>query len=79
MTTVPRVSGDAELIREAVAVSGLSARRFAERVISRDERTVRLWTSGKNAIPPVARAWLEHWIGLPARERARIVAALDGR
>jgi hypothetical protein len=57
--------------------SGLSARRFAERIIARDERTVRYWTSGKVGIPPAARSWLTHWLTLSATARARIVRALD--
>lgn len=72
----PFVDTDLTLIRAAVEASGLSARRFAERVISRDERTVRLWTAGTNPIPPLARAWLVRWLALPARVRRQIVSAL---
>lgn len=67
---------DAELILAAVELSGLSARQFAERVLSRDERTVRRWSAGQIPIPPVARAWLTHWLALAPLTRQRIVRAL---
>jgi hypothetical protein len=67
---------DPELVQAAIAASGLSARRFAERVLSRDERTVRHWSSGTNAIPPLARAWLERWLALSPAARRRVVQAL---
>lgn len=69
---------DPELIRAAVDASGLSARRFAERVLSRDERTVRYWSSGRTPIPPLARAWLERWLALTDAARGRVVTALAG-
>jgi hypothetical protein len=68
---------DPELIQAAVAASGLSARRFAERILSRDERTVRHWSSGMSPIPPLARAWLERWLTLSDAARSRIVRALE--
>ena len=70
---------DSELIRAAIDSAGLSARQFAERIIGRDERTVRRWVSGDIAIPPIARAWLEHWLTLSDQTRERIVGALIGR
>lgn len=39
------------LLREAIRRNGLSNRQFAERVMVRDERTIRRWLSGKQAIP----------------------------
>lgn len=71
------VRSNPELIREAVAASGLSARRFAERIMARDERTIRRWVAGDTEIPPVARRWLEDWIALSAAARARVVKALE--
>ena len=66
---------DPELIRSAVALSGLSARQFAERLLGRDERTVRRWSSGAIAIPPQARAWLDWWLACSPSLRSRIVRA----
>ncbi len=60
-----RAVTDSELIRAAVAASGLSARRFAERVLTRDERTVRRWTSGAQAIPEVVRRRLLEIVSEP--------------
>jgi hypothetical protein len=67
---------DPELIAAAVEASGLSARRFAERVLSRDERTVRRWTAGDVPIPPLARAWLAWFVALSEPKRRRLVALL---
>lgn len=36
----------------------MSARRFAQDVLSRDERTVRRWLSGETEIPESAASWL---------------------
>lgn len=52
------VSDDATvaLLREAIDKSGLSARRYAEDVLLRDERTVRRWLAGDSPVPiPVVR------------------------
>jgi hypothetical protein len=68
---------DPELISAAITASGLSARRFAERVLARDERTVRRWVNGDGVIPPLARDWLTRWIALPERTRGRIVSTLE--
>jgi DNA-binding transcriptional regulator YiaG len=38
---------DPDLLRAAVEASGLSARRFGERVLGVDERTVRRWAHGQ--------------------------------
>lgn len=46
----PQAQGRADLA-QAIARSGLSARHYAERVLTRDERTVRRWQSGKSPIP----------------------------
>jgi ribosome-binding protein aMBF1 (putative translation factor) len=68
---------DPELIRASIEASGLSARRFAERIMARDERTLRRWSAGDTEIPPVARRWLEDWLALSAAARLRVVKALD--
>lgn len=39
------------LLEEALARSGLSARKFAEILVARDERSIRRWRSGEQAIP----------------------------
>jgi uncharacterized protein YyaL (SSP411 family) len=44
---------DRELLEQAIARSGLSARAFARDVLWRDERTVRRWLSGESPIPAV--------------------------
>lgn len=67
---------DADLIRSAIATAGLSARQFAERVLGRDERTIRRWSSGDVAIPQQARGWLIRWLGLSAEQRTAIGRAL---
>lgn len=38
-------------LRVAIARSGLSDRRFAMRVLTRNERTLRRWISGESPIP----------------------------
>jgi hypothetical protein len=68
---------DPQLIRAAIEASGLSARRFATRIICRDERTVRRWLDGEVEIPAVAREWLERWLALSDPVRSRIVGSLD--
>jgi hypothetical protein len=69
---------DPELIRAAVAAAGLSARQFAEGLMGRDQRTIRRWLLGEIVIPPQARAWLEHWLALSARERHVLRSGLMG-
>lgn len=44
---------DAEVLRHAIAVSGLSAQRFAVEILVRDERTVRRWIALQRPIPAV--------------------------
>jgi len=46
---------DAELVRAAITVSGLSARRFAVEVLIREERTIRRWLAGDSPIPKAVR------------------------
>lgn len=47
-----------EKLRALIDASGMSARRFAQDVLSRDERTVRRWLSGETEIPESAASWL---------------------
>lgn len=49
---------DADKLAAEILDSGLSARQFAVRVMSRDERTVRRWLAGEE-MPPTVRAWLD--------------------
>lgn len=46
-------------LRAAIARSGLSDRRFATRVLIRDERTLRRWLDGTRPIPQVVLDWLD--------------------
>lgn len=50
------------LLDQAIERSGLSARQFAERVMSRDERTIRNWRARRSPIPPQAAAWLRAYV-----------------
>lgn len=47
------------LLRRAIRRSGLSNRKYAEQVLTRDERTVRRWLSGKTSVPRAVVARLE--------------------
>jgi hypothetical protein len=67
---------DVALILDAVEASGLSARRFAERVTWRDERTIRRWSAGE-PIPQTARARLVWFLELAPDARRKLVALLD--
>jgi hypothetical protein len=49
---------DAELIQAAIKASGLSARKYSEMVLLRDERTVRRWVAGKSPMPRIVRETL---------------------
>lgn len=53
--TDPRTNAEqVALLRECIRRSGLSNRKFAELVMTRDERTVRRWLAGTQTIPAVA-------------------------
>lgn len=68
---------DRELITAAIEASGLSARRFAERMMTRDERTIRRWISGDQELPEVARRRLTWFLELTESQRERLIALLD--
>lgn len=51
-----------------IAASGLSRRGFAERVLGRDERTLRHWIKGTSPIPPAATRWIDSADILPDRD-----------
>ncbi len=59
---------DPELLAAAIERSGLSARKFAELVLVRDERTIRRWLAGDSPIPKVVRDMLKTEIARPDRE-----------
>jgi hypothetical protein len=61
---------DAELLAKAIEASGLSARKFAQLVLVRDERTVRRWLAGDSPIPRVVREMLQAQVakGSPRQE-----------
>jgi hypothetical protein len=44
---------DRDLLAAVIAASGLSARRWAEDVAWRDERTIRRWLAGDSPIPAI--------------------------
>lgn len=48
-----------ELLRAAIARSGLSARAYATEVLLRDERTVRRWLAGDSPIPEPVVSFLK--------------------
>jgi hypothetical protein len=50
---------DRELISAAIKASGLSVRRFARDVLTRDPRTVWRWLAGSNPLPQAVRAKCE--------------------
>lgn len=50
------------LLREAIRVSGLSARSFAETLLVREERTVRRWIAGEAPIPDVVIRFLQRYL-----------------
>lgn len=52
--TNPRMT-DKELISAAIEASGLSVRRFAKEVLTRDPRTVWRWLAGDNPMPQAVR------------------------
>lgn len=47
------------LLQRRIEQSGLSARKFAEQVLLRDERTVRRWISGASPIPQIVLDFLD--------------------
>jgi hypothetical protein len=56
---------DGEILAKAIEASGMSARRFAVRVLIRDERTVRRWLSGDSPLPKPVREFLEGYLQRP--------------
>ena len=67
------------LLRAAIAASGLSARRYAIDVLTRDERTVRRWLAGKSPIPRAVVVMLAGQHGLAPRVAAEIAGVADYR
>jgi hypothetical protein len=64
--TQPREDGLA-LLRDAIRLSGLSTRSFAETVLVRDERTVRRWIAGEAPIPDVVTRFLNRYLAARTR------------
>jgi hypothetical protein len=56
---------DTQLLADAIEASGMSARRFAVRVLIRDERTVRRWLSGESPLPKPVRDFLAKYLEKP--------------
>lgn len=69
---------DAELYREAVERSGLSANHFCEWIAWRDERTGRRWKAG-DPMPPIVRARLMWFVALSPRRCALLVSLVRPR
>jgi len=67
---------DVNLIVDAILASGLSARRFAEWITWRDERTIRRWSSGFVPIPESAKRRLEWFLGISDARRRTFVDIL---
>ena len=61
---MPPIS-DPELVRAAIDVTGMAARRFAVEVMGVDERSVRRWLAGDSPIQNHEdRAWLTAFVAL---------------
>ena len=59
MTQAPRTREEwGELLSLRISQSGLSARKFAAKVLRRDERTLRRWLSSDSPIPTEVRDFL---------------------
>lgn len=50
---------DSDLLRTAIKVSGLSARRYAREILLRDEKTIARWLSGESPVPDAVIAFLQ--------------------
>lgn len=62
---------DADRLRQVIAATGLSDRRFAVQVLLRDERTVRRWLGGDDIPAVVGEQLRERPLGI-WRQLARI-------
>ena len=62
---------DAELLRDAIEVTGLSTFRFATEVLDVDEHGLRRWLSGDRPMPVAVRA-----VCVAIRERPALVAEI---
>lgn len=59
---------DADLLKRAIALSGLSARRFAVEILRRNERTIRRWLVGETHPSRPVRKQLEEIVEQGAAE-----------
>jgi DNA-binding transcriptional regulator YiaG len=53
---------DLEILKAAIAKSGLSASKFAETVMARESRTIRRWLKGESPIPGAAVMFLQRYV-----------------
>lgn len=53
---------DSELLRAAIAASGLSVRQFARERLLREPRTVWRWLAGENPLPSIVRTTCERLV-----------------
>lgn len=72
---MPAIMTDAELVRAAITASDVSTKRFAERVVWRDQRTVRRWLAG-DSVPKMVIDRLQWFLSLSAKRRSTIVREL---
>jgi hypothetical protein len=72
--TPPPAPDPRAILEQALATEGLSLRVLAERLMGRDERTVRRWRAGDIAVPPHAAAWLAWFAELGVAARRRLLA-----
>ncbi len=59
---MPNKDHGVTLLRQAIGLSGLSARRFAVDVLARDERTIRRWLAGDSPLPAVVVTRLQRFL-----------------
>lgn len=67
----PTITDSVELLRSAIQASGLSARKYAVKVLLRDERTIRRWLAGDTPIPPAVVTFLETQVPAERRDGER--------
>jgi hypothetical protein len=53
--TPEQIAADVELLKNAIASTGMSVRRFAHEELVRDDRTVRKWLEGETTLPAQVR------------------------
>ena len=49
---------DRKILEARITESGISAKKFADLVLKRDERTLRRWRSGESPMPDLVRRFI---------------------